>query len=80
MKKYEISMLVDNYDGILNRISSLFTRRGYRINSLSYHKTENPEYSRMTIEFSSDIQVVSQITSQIRKLVDVKEIEELKHA
>lgn len=77
MEKYFLSMLVDNEEGVLSRILSLFTRKGYRINSLSLKETENSEYSRMAINFSSNNQLPSQIASQISKLIDVRKIEEL---
>lgn len=80
MEKYFLTMLVDNEDGVLNRISGLFSRRGYRINNLSFKETEDPEFSRMTIEFSSNSKVMSQIMNQVNKLVSVRKIEELRQA
>lgn len=80
MEKYFLSMLVDNQDGVLNRIAGLFSRRGYRINSLSFEETEDSEYSRMVIVFSSNNKILSQIMNQITKLVNVREIEELRQA
>ncbi len=80
MERYFVSMLVDNQDGVLNRISNFFSRRGYLINSLSFAEAENPDYSRMTIIFSSNNKLITQITSQIKKVIDVKEIEEFRLA
>ncbi len=50
MKKIVLSLLVDNTSGVLSRVSGLFSRRGYNIDSLSVGVTENPKYSRMTVE------------------------------
>lgn len=49
MKKKVLSILVDNTSGVLSRISGLFSRRGYNIDSLTVGETENPKYSRMTV-------------------------------
>lgn len=80
MEEYVLSMLVDNQEGVLSRIASLFCRRGYHISNLSFGKTEDSEFFRMTIVFSSDSQFLSQIMSQIKKLVNVRQIEELRAA
>ena len=49
MKKTVLSLLVDNTSGVLSRVSGMFSRRGYNIDSLSVGETENPKYSRMTV-------------------------------
>ena len=49
MKKHVLSVLVRNSSGVLSRVSGLFSRRGYNIDSLSVGKTNDPEISRMTI-------------------------------
>jgi acetolactate synthase-1/3 small subunit len=77
MEEYAVSILVDNQGEVLSRISSLFNRRGYKINSLSFGKTENPKLSRMEVAFSSDSQFIDQIINQIKKVVDVREVVEL---
>jgi len=77
MEEYALSILVDNQGEVLSRISSLFNRKGYKIDSLSFGKTENPQLSRVDIAFSSDSQFISQIINQIKKLVDVREVIEL---
>lgn len=78
VKKMVLSLLVDNSSGVLSRVSGLFSRRGYNIDSLSVGVTENPKYSRMTIAVSGDDLTLAQIAKQLNKLEDVVEITELK--
>lgn len=75
--KHIISILVKNYSGVLTRISGLFARRGYNIDSLSVGKTEDTEYSRITITLVGDDDVTYQVMRQLEKLHDVKKIVEL---
>ena len=76
-KRYVYSALVENRPGVLSRVSGLFTRRGYNIDSLTVAETENPAYSRMTIALHSDARTAEQIRHQLRKLIDVIEVVEL---
>ncbi len=69
-----LSVLVENHVGVLNRVSGLFSRRMYNIESLSVGVTEDPTISRMTIVTSADGNTLKQIMNQVLKLVDVKEI------
>lgn len=69
-----LSVLVENHVGVLNRVSGLFSRRMYNIESLSVGVTEDPTVSRMTIVTSTDGDTLKQIMNQVLKLVDVKEI------
>ena len=78
MEKHVISVLVENHSGVLSRISGLFSRRGYNIDSLSVGETENPSISRMTIVTKADKQMQEQIKKQLNKLVEVIKIVELK--
>lgn len=78
MKKMVLSILVENTSGVLSRVSGLFARRGYNIDSLTVSETEKAGYSRMTIVCSGEDEVLEQIRKQLSKLVDVKEIIELK--
>ena len=78
MKKMVLSILVENTSGVLTRVAGLFARRGYNIDSLTVSETEKSEYSRMTIVCSGEDEVLEQIHKQLSKLVDVKEIIELK--
>ncbi len=78
MNKIVFSVYVDNTSGVLSRISGLFSRRGFNIDSLTVSETENPLYSRMTIVSHGDDQVFEQIEKQLAKLEDVKEVKVLK--
>ncbi len=77
MKTKVLSLLVDNTSGVLSRVSGMFSRRGYNIDSLSVGVTENPKYSRMTVSVSGDDRILSQIKNQLNKLEDVVEVIEL---
>ena len=77
MKQIVLSLLVDNNPGVLARVSSLFARRGYNIDSVSSGTTNNPRYSRITVAVSGDDQILEQIRNQINKLVDVKKVIQL---
>lgn len=78
MKKHVLSVLVENHSGVLSRVSGLFSRRGYNIDSLSVGETEDPKISRMTIVADADEYTLEQIKKQLNKLVDVIKIMELK--
>ena len=75
MKSYVLSVLVKNHSGVLRRVSSLFARRGYNIESLTVGVTENPKLSRMTVVVSGDEYTVDQITKQVSKLVEILNVE-----
>ena len=77
MNKKVLSVLVDNTSGVLNRVAGLFSRRGYNIDSLTVGETENPKYSRMTIEVTGDDDILAQIVKQITKLEDVRRVDVL---
>ncbi|MEG0387052.1 MAG: acetolactate synthase small subunit [Niameybacter sp.] len=77
MEKHVISVLVENHSGVLSRISGLFSRRGYNIDSLSVGETDNHSISRMTILTKADKQMQEQIKKQLNKLVEVIKIVEL---
>ncbi|MDR0856714.1 MAG: acetolactate synthase small subunit [Clostridiales bacterium] len=72
-----VTALVTNKSGVLNRISGLFSRRGYNIESLSVASTEEPGRSRMTIVVNGDTYILEQITKQLDKVVDVIRVEQL---
>ena len=78
MKTKIFSLLVDNTSGVLSRVSGMFSRRGYNIDSLSVGVTQDPKYSRMTVAVRGDDKILSQIKSQLNKLEDVVEVIELK--
>lgn len=70
-ERYVISILVENHAGVLSRVSGLFSRRGYNIDSLTVCETQNPEQSRMTIVARGDKRILEQIEKQLSKLVEV---------
>ncbi len=74
IRKYTIGALVSNKSGVLTRISGLFARRGYNIESLSVCATEDPEISRMTVILIGDEYMLYQMIRQMDKLEDVKKI------
>ena len=73
-EKLVLSVLVDNESGVLQRVASLFSRRGYNISSLTVSETEKEEYSRMTIETVTEPENFRQIKRQLAKLEIVKEV------
>ena len=77
MARHTLSVLVNNHMGVLSRVSGLFSRRGYNIESLSVGETENPEVSRMTIMVDCEDEVFIQIKNQLQKLMDVLTISDL---
>ncbi|QLQ10280.1 MAG: acetolactate synthase small subunit [Nocardioidaceae bacterium] len=77
MSKHTLSVLVENKPGVLARVASLFSRRGYNIDSLAVGPTEHPEISRMTIVVAVEGLPLEQVTKQLNKLVEVIKIVEL---
>ncbi len=80
MTIHTLSVLVENKPGVLARISSLFARRGFNIDSLAVGPTEHPEISRMTIAVNVEGKPLEQVTKQLNKLVNVIKIVELEPA
>lgn len=77
MNKFVIAIYVDNNPGVLTRVTSMFTRRGFNIDALTVGETESPEYSRITISLSGDGYAREQLINQMRKLFNVKKVEVL---
>lgn len=77
-EKHTISCLVENHFGVLARVSGLISARGFNIDSLTVSTTEDPTVSRMTIVVDADAQKLEQVKSQLGRLIDVIEVEELK--
>lgn len=73
-----LQLLVDNTSGVLSRISGLFSRRGYNIDSISAGVTADPRFTRITIVTSGDDDILEQIEKQVAKLIDVRDIKVLK--
>ena len=77
MSIHTLSVLVENKPGVLARIASLFSRRGFNIDSLAVGPTEHPEISRMTIMVNVEDSPLEQVTKQLNKLIEVIKIVEL---
>ena len=75
--KHTISVLVENKFGVLARVASLFSAKGYNIDSLSVGETNDPEVSRMTIVVTGDDMILEQIVKQLRRLIDVIKVSDL---
>src|SRR5205814_10117066 len=80
MSIHTLSVLVENKPGVLARVSGLFSRRGFNIESLAVGPTEHPEISRITILVSVEGTALEQVTKQLNKLVNVIKIVELEEA
>ena len=81
MATHTLSVLVENKPGVLARIASLFSRRGFNIDSLAVGPTEHAEISRITIVVSvADTTALEQVTKQLNKLINVLKIVELEPA
>lgn len=72
--KHVIAALVINEPGVLARVAGMFAARGFNIDSLVVGRTENPEFSRMTIVVVGDMRVLEQVRKQLGKLVEVVKI------
>lgn len=75
--KFVIAVYVDNKSGVLTRVTSMFTRRNFNIDTLTVGETERSEYSRITISMSGDDYVKEQLVNQLKKLYVVKKVEVL---
>lgn len=80
MSKFVIAVYVDNKFGVLTRVTSMFTRRGFNIDTLTVGETESPAYSRITISLSGDGYAKEQLINQMRKLFNVKKVEVLEES
>lgn len=69
--KHTLSVLVENQAGVLSKISGLFSRRGFNIDSLAVGVTNDPKISRITIVADGDDYVLEQLEKQLNKLIPV---------
>ncbi|SFW28564.1 acetolactate synthase small subunit [Ruminococcus flavefaciens] len=76
-QQYVIGVIVANVSGVLSRVSGMFTRRGFNIDSLTVGETESSGFSRITIAFHGDDDMKERILQQLQKLHDVREVEVL---
>ena len=75
MNKFVIAVYVENKFGVLTRVTSMFTRRGFNIDALTVGETERPEVSRITISLSGEGYAREQLINQLKKLHNVKKVE-----
>jgi acetolactate synthase I/III small subunit len=80
IERHTLSVLVEDKPGVLARVSGLFSRRGFNIESLAVGPTEHPDVSRMTIVVAVDDFPLEQVTKQLNKLIHVIKIVELEPA
>ena len=80
MAQHTLAVLVENSPGVLARVASLFSRRGYNIDSLAVGPTEDPQVSRMTIVLNLEGHALDQVSAQLFKLVNVIGIQEMKES
>ena len=73
--KFIIAVYVENKSGVLTRVTGMFTRRGFNIDTLTVGATEREEFSRITICMRGDKYVQEQIIHQLKKLLVVKKVE-----
>lgn len=79
MKKKVFQIVADNTSGVLSRISGLFSRRGYNIESITAGESQDTRYSGITIVTSGDDDVLEQIEKQVAKLEDIRAVQELEY-
>lgn len=77
IQRHIITILLDNEVGALSRVAGLFSARGYNIDSLSVAATADPSQSRLTLTTEGDAGTLHQVVNQLRKLVDVLEVQDL---
>lgn len=77
--KHKLSVTVENNPGVLAKVSGLFSRRGYNINSLVVSDTEHDSISHMTIVVDGDPEIIEQVTKQLHKLLEVIKVSDITH-
>jgi len=75
--RHTMAVLVKDHPGVLARVASLFTRRGFNIESLAVGHTEETGISRMTIVIKGDDRILEQMTKQLNKLIDVIRVKDI---
>ena len=73
--RYTVGVLVDNEPGVLSRVSGLFFRRGFNIDSLAVGPTQDPEVSRITLVVRGDEAKIEQLVQQLYKLICVQKVQ-----
>lgn len=76
-RKHVLSILVENRPGVLARVSGLFSRRGFNIDTLAVGPTEDPAISRITLTLDGAVHPIDQVTKQLHKLINVLKIRDM---
>ncbi len=76
-RKHVLSILVENRPGVLARVSGLFSRRGFNIDTLAVGPTEDPAVSRITLTLDGAVHPIDQVTKQLHKLINVLKIRDM---
>jgi acetolactate synthase-1/3 small subunit len=76
-RKHILSILVENKPGVLTRVTGLFARRGFNIDTLAVGPTDDPQLSRITLTLDGALHPIDQVTKQLHKLVNVLKIRDL---
>lgn len=79
MKRFVIAVYVENKYGVLTRVSGMFMRKGFNIDSLTVGETDDPAYSRITITINGDDYAREQLINQLKKLHNVKKVKLLEN-
>ena len=74
MERFTVELVVSNHYGVLNRITGLYAKRGYNIESLFVNETEDPKFSRILIVSKGDLYIQTQMVRQLSKLYDVCDV------
>jgi acetolactate synthase-1/3 small subunit len=77
LEKHTLIALMEDKPGVLNRVSGLFRRRNYNIESLSVGHSETPDISRMTVVVNGDDRIVEQVVKQLEKLINVTQVQDV---
>jgi len=79
-RKHIVSILVENKPGVLTRVTGLFARRGFNIDTLAVGPTDDESVSRITITLDGAVHSIDQVTKQLHKLINVLKIRDLEPA
>ncbi len=74
---HHITAIVENRPGVMQRVASMFSRRGFNMDNLSVGPTDDPKYSRMTITVKGDPSILEQVVKQLNKLIPIIKVREL---
>jgi len=77
LRKYTLSVLVEDEPGVLSRISGLFARRGFNIESLAVGSSETPNLSRITMVLAGDERTIEQLIKQLYKLINILHVQDV---